>query len=50
MIEIDEQIIDVAQYVAMDENKLRHMEEAYGVLESMFIEDMTICLEQRKIM
>ena len=43
MIEIDEQIIDVAQYVAMDENKLRHMEEAYGVLES-------ICLEQRKIM
>lgn len=50
MTKANEYIIDVSQSTIMDEDKLKHVGEAYEVPESLSIKDMTICLEQRKIM
>ena len=45
MTEVDEQIIDVAQFDTMDEDKHKRIEEAYGVLEYISIDVMTARLE-----
>lgn len=50
MSDVDEQIIHVAQSDTIDADKLRCLEEIYGVPESISIEVITKTLERRKIM
>lgn len=45
MTKANEYIIDVSQSTIMDEDRLKHVGEAYEVPESLSIKDMTICLE-----